>query len=92
MTRDQAKELLPIIGAYSRGETIETRRPDGVWETVPTDFDMNFMCSPCSYRIKPKPREFWIVTTHKNLPPSVFFNHPTGTDFLECIHVKEVSP
>ena len=50
MTREEAKELLPIIEAYSKGKTIQIKNKDK-WA------DLNgasFGASPDKYRIKPE--------------------------------------
>ena len=53
MTREEAKELLPIIQAYAEGKTIEVCNNHGVWVAMinPTP---GFNCKPSSYRIKPE--------------------------------------
>ena len=56
MTRDEAKEFLPIIEAFSKGEIIECR-PKGFnddWVEVKEIPGLSF-CS-YEYRIKPKPK------------------------------------
>ena len=52
MTREEAKELLPIIQAFAEGKTIEFINDDGEWEEVdyPT-WGKSFV-----YRIKPEPK------------------------------------
>lgn len=52
MTREKAKELLPIIQAFAEGKTIEFINDDGEWEEVdyPT-WGKSFI-----YRIKPEPK------------------------------------
>lgn len=61
MTRDEAKQLLPIIQAYAEGKKIEYRIFEGgqpVWH----DYDEHcFTSSPDRYRIKPEPIECWAV-------------------------------
>lgn len=52
MDRNQAKELLPIIKAFSEGKTIQYKSLEGIWE----DRDkVSFNCEPECYRIKPEP-------------------------------------
>jgi hypothetical protein len=56
MTRDEAKQFLPIIQAYAEGKTIQCRQTGGQW------LDGDFWCfdTPASrYRIKPEPVECW---------------------------------
>lgn len=56
MDRNQAKELLPIIKAFSEGKDIETKTGSG-WISIE---NMSFAGNPDSYRIKlgPKFRPF----------------------------------
>ena len=52
MTREQAKEMLPIIQAYAEGKTIQFL--DGCkWDDV---YETDFYQSPDKYRIKPEPK------------------------------------
>ena len=52
MTREEAKELLPIMQAFAEGKTIEYRESGGAWKVAhaPTWSSCLF------YRIKPEPR------------------------------------
>ena len=50
MTREEAKELLPIIQAYAEGKDIEILF-DSEWIT---GTHLDFTLSPENYRIKPK--------------------------------------
>lgn len=52
MTREEAKELLPIIQAYAEGKTIQFLN-GGKWYDV---YDTDFHQSPDIYRIKPEPK------------------------------------
>ena len=52
MTREEAKEILPIIQAFAEGKTIEYRESGGAWKVAHTP-----TWSSCLfYRIKPEPR------------------------------------
>lgn len=53
MNRNQAKELLPIIKAFSEGRTIEQRCAES-WIEVDENCDFHFPAN--SYRIKPEPK------------------------------------
>ena len=53
MTREQAKELLPIIQAYAEGKDIEMLTVDNEW--IKATFP-NFTLNPRFYRIKPEPK------------------------------------
>ena len=50
MTREEAKELLPIIQAFAEGKTIEYREYDGEWKVAHTPT----WSSRLFYRIKPE--------------------------------------
>lgn len=52
MTREEAKELLPIIQAYAEGKTIQYLDIDFNWK----DFDDDDFSIGISYRIKPEPK------------------------------------
>ena len=60
MTRETAKALLPIITAWANGEDIQVKSSD-VWRDMDPDRDYTFDSDKRNYRIKPKPREWWIV-------------------------------
>ena len=53
MTREEAKEFLPIIQAFADGKTIEIY--DDEWKTMDLK-DPHFDCVPSHYRIKPEPK------------------------------------
>lgn len=56
MTREEAKELLPIIQAYTEGKTIQvidTTDQCGMWEDV---VDLKINTAFEEYRIKPEPK------------------------------------
>lgn len=53
MTREQVKELLPIIQAYAEGKVIEQRCAES-WVEVDENCDFHFPAN--SYRIKPEPK------------------------------------
>ena len=52
MDRNQAKELLPIIKAFSEGKGIETKTGSG-WISIE---NMSFAGNPKAYRIQPEPK------------------------------------
>lgn len=53
MTREEAKELLPIIKAFAEGKTIQFRVGDNKWKDMDKPF---FGECPSNYRIKPEPK------------------------------------
>ena len=52
MTREEAKELLPIIRAWAEGKNIQFLS-DGEWHDIN---QADFNCYPDKYRIKPEPK------------------------------------
>ena len=57
MTREQAKDLLPIIQAFAEGKTIQVKASDGLWYgREGENGELNFNADPQVYRIKPEPK------------------------------------
>lgn len=54
MTREQAKELLPIIQAYAEGEIIQYKNLLDKWTDIKENEGLSFICPSSDYRIKPK--------------------------------------
>ena len=54
MTREEAKELLPIIQAFAEGKAIEIRHGDAPW--VETNRIKESIFDDYQYRIKPEPK------------------------------------
>ena len=56
MTREEAKELLPIIQAFAEGKDIQIRNiTDDGWDDIDDD-RMSFCAKAEAYRIKPEPK------------------------------------
>ena len=54
MTREEAKELLPIIQAWTEGKEIQYRNHYGEWINIKGNEGLSFVNSSSNYRIKPK--------------------------------------
>ena len=55
MTREEAKELLPVIQAFAEGKTIQVKVTDNRWYDWKDKTDeLNFESGPQRYRIKPE--------------------------------------
>ena len=52
MTRDEAKAILPLMEAYSKGKTIQIKNQDKWVDLI----EATFGASPDKYRIKPEPK------------------------------------
>ena len=53
MTREEAKELLPLIKALAEGKTIQLKRDTNIWVDIKNPA---FNMKPSDYRIKPEPK------------------------------------
>ena len=56
MTREQAKELLPIIQAFAEGKKIQYRNHSDEWIDIKENEGLSFICHPSDYRIKSEPK------------------------------------
>lgn len=56
MTREKAKELLPIIQAWAKGKEIQFKACSGKWTDVEENEGLSFVYSSSDYRIKPEPK------------------------------------
>ena len=54
MTREQAKEILPIIQAFAEGKKIQYRNYYDEWMDIKENEGLSFICHPSYYRIKPQ--------------------------------------
>ena len=54
LTREEAKEMLPIIQAWADGQTVDWYDPAIGWRL--SGFTLDFDKKPNFYRIKPEPR------------------------------------
>lgn len=88
MTQHDAKNLLPIIEAYAIGKIIQYKvKKDGT-EWHDTGCVIFWDCSEYDYRIKPKPREFWVSSATNGVNSFVARLEPLGEE--DEIHVIEV--
>ena len=89
MTREQAKELLPIITAFAEGKEIQVRSGGGAWVLAP---DPNFSANHVEWRVKPEPREFELAV--KRGDPEMVYSRGLeslrGDAKWEIIRVREV--
>ena len=89
MNARKAKEVLPLIQALAYGKTIQHRVQGANWRDCdnPLFEDWRDM-----YRVKPEPREFWIVggLTFRSRTDASEAMKAHGIS-AEVIHVREVS-
>jgi hypothetical protein len=90
MTREQAKAALPIIQAFAAGKIIQFCEDRvGKWNDCTDLVYAHWLDYPHLFRIKPEPRDFWLVPTTGNLNYVV---HTVNPSFFTAIHVREVEP
>ena len=83
MTREHVKSMLPIMAAFSEGKAIQIATVSG-WKDI--DENPDFDAHPSVYRVKPEPRDFWIMP-HAGFGCGLALEHkPDG----QSIHVREV--
>lgn len=56
---EDRQHQLNLIAAYSEGQTIQAHMQKKWKDMLPSGLIMNFTI--CDYRIKPKPREYWVA-------------------------------
>ena len=75
MNRERAKELLPIIQAFAEGKTVQAKKLAGEgWIDINNFIDF-FDADEREWRIKPEPREFWLI------------EHQDGSISFKQIHI-----
>ena len=89
MNRERAKELLPIIQAFAEGKTVQHRSGENLqWITV--DEVASFDMFELDWRIKPEPREFWIIEDGDHTLKATH-SYGAATNYCgEIIKVREV--
>lgn len=88
MTREQAKELLPIIQAFAEGEIIQYKNFNDEWTDNKENEELNFICSPSAYRIKSKP-EYRPFKSQEECWSEMLKHHPFGwiKDEYKYVHI-----
>ena len=74
MTREEAKEMLPIIQAWAEGKNIQFLS-DGEWHDIN---QADFTCYPDKYRIKPEPK-YRPFKTREECWNEMMKHHPFGS-------------
>ena len=77
MTREEAKEMLPIIQAWADGKTIQVQNPNGgEWFDVKIE-TLRSICEELKYRIKPAPK-FRPFKSQEECWHEMLKHHPFG--------------
>jgi hypothetical protein len=61
MDRSNAAKYLPFVQALAEGKELQIQLNDGTWSNIGTHVDVSFSEPPECYRIKPKPKEVWLI-------------------------------
>ena len=92
MNREDTKQAIEVMQAYVDGAEIEAQFLDnGNWVKETKDLGPTWNFGACSYRIKPKPREFWICTTkgsHRHYYNCVD-HKPVNTNYIKVREIIE---
>jgi hypothetical protein len=102
MTRDEAREFAKLVQAYADGEQIQFHFDDGEWRGL-SDPDF-YSRTMDSYRIKPEPREWWVLMDRNGQVGDLLFSlaaahceidkkmlHGVRAPYT-IVHVREVMP
>ena len=95
ITASNAKDYLPLLQALIEGKTLQLRVCDN-WLDCKDGVD--FTCAPSDYRIKPEPREFWMVMPYATEGLGVCSTKASAEYWLKdypkasIVHVREVLP
>jgi len=90
MNKEQTLAAIAVMQAYVDGEVIQVcSRGDNDWETLEGGVIPAWEWSLCSYRIKPEPREYWLVRNSNLDTYGVCGAEPMG-GWNEIIHVREI--
>ncbi len=93
MNREEAGKRAAIMQAYADGKEIQFKYfKDSHWMSLQT-FGTEFDFATYDYRVKPKPREYWlniypgnVTVIHNTFDSAAESRSPDGT----TIHVREV--
>lgn len=96
MTRDEAREFAKVVQAYADGKDVQFRKVNGSCAWSDSVVSPAFDALNCEYRIKPEPREWWIVPNAAHAASSRDEANELA-DSMEwpissIVHVREVMP
>jgi len=81
MTRERAKELLPMLQAFAEGKVVQwSRNGGGDWKIAVDVISFEYVDHMC--RIKPESREWYIA---KDLDTKELTIYPTEGSLVDCI-------
>ena len=89
MTRKEAKELLPIIQAWTEGKEIQFKSRSGRWTDLEENEGLSFVYSSSDYRIKSEPK----YRTFKNQEEcwnEILKHQPLGWIKNECGNIFNI--
>lgn len=88
MTREQAKELLPIIQAFAEGKIIQYKNFLDEWTDIEENEGLSFICPPSDYRIKPQ-QKYRPFKSQEECWQEMLKHQPFGwvTDKCKYVHI-----
>jgi hypothetical protein len=98
VTPAQARDLVPVLTAYSEGKVVQYRCGAQWHDFKGDDHDSDepylFGCHAVEWRIKPQPREWWFcpVCGSISVDKHVFHRTHVSHTVEEVVHVREVLP
>ena len=93
MTREEALNYIPLLSAYGAGKAIQAELESG-WSNVGSR-GLSFNLPPERYRIKPEPREFYVVlgknggTVDSSTEKCVLQRRYASSQIIHCREVVE---
>lgn len=95
MTKETAKEYLPLVQALAEGKLQQRKVIDGVWVDAWMDCEgTNFDQPSRFYRVKPEPRRFWLVDMREdwwkvchNKESAIYFSKSWEHPIVEVVEV-----
>lgn len=61
MDRSNAAKYLPLVQALADGKVLQIKADDNEWSDLSFRADIRFTEPPEDYRIKPEPKEVWLI-------------------------------
>lgn len=83
MTKERAKELLPIITAFAEGKTIQATHGED-WKDIDCP---NWEATGARWRVKPEPRVWWV-----NVPKGEAFRSEITNAYSDQVTASNYCP
>jgi hypothetical protein len=91
ITKDQISERVPVLQAWLLQSSIQSTGPGGRWITYDSQTPPDIFNEGIQWRLKPKPREWWVTIFPKDDHDVAFRTAPVKTS-ESVVHVIEDMP